>query len=633
MTDKIRNILKTYWGYNTFRPLQEEIILSVLSGKDTLALLPTGGGKSICFQVPAIAMSGLCLVVSPLIALMKDQVANLKKRHIKAAALYSGMSPQTMENVISNALYDRELKFLYLSPERLQSPAFRVNLQQMRVSLIAVDEAHCISQWGYDFRPPYLEIAQIRSFFPKTPVLALTATATPEVVRDIQMKLRFKTENLFQKSFKRDNLTYFAVKEADKNNRLLRIMTRYQGSGIVYVRNRQKTKLCAKLLQQYHISADYYHAGLDSAERDQKQQDWMSGKTRIIVATNAFGMGIDKPDVRLVVHLDIPDTLEAYFQEAGRAGRDEQSSVAIMLYDDGDIRALNENFQNSFPAIENIKNVYGKLCNYYKIPLGSGENSSYPFDFDHLAHYMQLGSILCFNVLHFLERMGLIFLSNDPEQISTLYIPLNNKELEMFYANQSEVNVNIFKILLRSYSGLFSHSVKINEAEIARRADMSLEQIVEVLQRFHRLGVVHYAQARHVPTIVFLQNRIKEQDIYLPPEVYRQRKKAAAKRLHAVLKFVQSQEECRSVLLLRYFGECKSTPCGNCDVCLHQNHEQVTFITYNQIKKAVIELQEQGYHDIRSIIFTLSQRFEEEQVVKVVRTMLDRGEICQLKLL
>ena len=625
MTDKIRDILKTHWGYDTFRPMQEEIILSVLSGKDTLALLPTGGGKSICFQVPALAMEGLCLVVSPLIALMKDQVENLKKRHIKAAALYSGMSAQTMENVISNALYDNELKFLYLSPERLQSPAFRLNLQRMKVSLIAVDEAHCISQWGYDFRPPYLEIAQIRSYFPKTPVLALTATATSEVVKDIQAKLLFKTENLFQKSFKRDNLTYFVVKEADKDNRMLRIMARYQGSGIVYVRNRKKTKTCAELLQRHHISADYYHAGLNGVERDKRQHDWISGKTRVIVATNAFGMGIDKPDVRFVIHLDIPDTLEAYFQEAGRAGRDEQPSVAIMLYDDSDIHTLNENFKNSFPPIETIKNVYGQLCNYYKIPLNSGENSNFPFDFDDLAKHIPLKPTELFSALHFLERMGLIGLSDDTERSSTLYIQLSNNELELFYAQQSAEDITLFQLLLRSYSGLFSNSVKINEAEIARRAELSIEQVIACLNRFHRLGAVRYAQARHTPTIIFLQNRIKEQDIYITPDIYRQRKEAAQKRLDAVLHFVQSKEKCRSVLLLSYFGERKSTPCGNCDVCLQQHHEQVTAQIYDRIKEAVIEQQQQGNQDIKSIIVALSKQFDEEQVVKVIRVMQDRG--------
>jgi ATP-dependent DNA helicase RecQ len=576
--------------------------------------------------VPALAVDGLCLVVSPLIALMKDQVENLKRRNIKAASLYSGMSAQTMESIISNALYNNELKFLYLSPERLQSPAFSLNLQRMKIALIAVDEAHCISQWGYDFRPPYLEIAQIRSCFPKVPVLALTATATPEVVKDIQTKLLFKIENVFQKSFKRDNLTYFVVKETDKNNRMLRIMARYQGSGIIYVRNRQKTKACAELLQRHHISADYYHAGLDGAERDRRQHDWISGKTRVIVATNAFGMGIDKPDVRFVIHLDIPDTLEAYFQEAGRGGRDEQASVAILLYDDSDVRQLHENFQNSFPPVETIKSVYGQLCNYYKIPLGGGENSSYPFDFDDLAKHIQLKPMALFSALHFLERMGLIFLSDDTENISTIYIPLNDNELDLFYSRQSDEDIALFKLLLRSYSSLFTHSVKINEAEIARRAELPVEQVVACLNRFHRLGVLRYAPARHTPILIWQQNRIKEKDIHISHEVYRRRKEVAQKRLETVLHFVQSKEECRSVLLLRYFGERKSIPCGSCDVCLQQHQEQIAVQTYNCIKKAVIELQKQGNQDIKSIIFTLSKQFDEEQVIKVVRIMRDRGE-------
>ncbi|MDR1112961.1 MAG: RecQ family ATP-dependent DNA helicase [Bacteroidales bacterium] len=626
MTDLIRKILKTHWGYDTFRPMQEEIILSVLDGKDTLALLPTGGGKSICFQVPVLVMEGICIVVSPLIALMKDQVENLRKRNIKAAALYSGMSGQAMEIVISNALYDSELKFLYISPERLQSQAFRLKLQQMKVALIAVDEAHCISQWGYDFRPPYLAIAQIRPYFPQAPVLALTATATPEVVKDIQIKLQFKGENVFQKSFKRDNLTYFVVKEADKNNRMLRIMARYPGSGIVYVRNRYKTKVCAELLQRNHISADYYHAGLESKERDRRQSDWIRGKTRVIVATNAFGMGIDKPDVRFVIHLDIPDTLESYFQEAGRGGRDEQPSVAIMLYDESDIRNLHENFQTGFPSIETIKTVYGQLCNYYHIPISGGENSSYPFDFDELSKYIQVNPMTLFSILHFLERMGLIFLSDDTEHVSTLYIPLNNSELDIFYSHLSIEDVELFKLLLRSYSGLFTHSVRINESEIARRAELSVELVTERLNHFHRLGAIHYAPARHAPSFIMLHNRIKEQDLYIGPEIYRYRKEAAQKRLESVLLFVQSEKRCRSVMLLRYFGEHNSTPCGSCDVCLKHHQEQVTSQTYNSIKEAVLALQKRDEQDIKSVIFTLSQRFDEEQVIRVIRFMKDRGE-------
>ena len=334
----IHQVLKKYWGYNQFRPLQEDIILSVMKGNDTLALLPTGGGKSICFQVPAMAQKGICLVISPLIALMKDQVQHLKDKKIKAEAIFSGQPNGEIRRILDNALFDKDFKFLYISPERLKTDTFRTNLKRMNLSMVAIDEAHCISQWGYDFRPPYLDIAEIRDLFPNIPFLALTATATPEVVADIQKQLKFKKENVFQKSFKRDNLTYYVVKEQDKNGRVLRIIHKYPGTGIVYVRNRRKTEDFAKFLQQNNVSADFYHAGLDGATRDKKQKEWMEGKTRIIVSTNAFGMGIDKPDVRFVIHIDVPDTLEGYFQEAGRGGRDLKPSIAVMLYDDSDLK-------------------------------------------------------------------------------------------------------------------------------------------------------------------------------------------------------------------------------------------------------------------------------------------------------
>ncbi|MDR2868659.1 MAG: RecQ family ATP-dependent DNA helicase [Bacteroidales bacterium] len=626
-SDHSHDILKKYWGYDCFRPLQEDIILSVLEGKDTLALLPTGGGKSICFQVPAMVMEGICLVVSPLIALMKDQVDNLKQRRVKAAALYSGLTATEMDTVISNALYDKELKFLYVSPERLQSSTFQLQLKQMKIGLIAVDEAHCISQWGYDFRPPYLEIAAIRPFFPKVPILALTATATPEVVKDIQAKLLFKKENLFQKSFKRDNLTYFVVEETDKYNRLLRIMGRYPGTGIVYVRNRKKTKECADFLQRHHINADYYHAGLDTQERDLKQQDWKSGKTRVIVSTNAFGMGIDKPDVRFVVHLDIPDSLEAYFQEAGRGGRDELPAVAILLYDAGDIKALTDNFENSFPPLSGITTAYIQLCNYFKIAIGDGENARFVFDFDALTQHLALKPILFWTVLHFLENAGLVALSDDANKPSRLMVKMNDAEMDHFYQEQSAVLNNLFQTLLRSYSGLFTGFVHINEKEIAKRTEMEEEQVIKALTRWHQLGAINYIPSQHAPTIIFLQNRVKDQHVYITPKVYQQRKEAAQKRLEAVLDFIDSDKTCHSVALLQYFGEKKSSPCEQCDVCLqwHRIHPNVK--EYEAIRKNVLLLQSQNKRNIKSIIYQLSQQFNQEKVIQVIRLMQDRNEI------
>jgi len=393
----LRTILKKFWDYEQFRPLQEEIALSVLEGNDTLALLPTGGGKSICFQVPALAKEGLCLVISPLIALMKDQVDNLKKRGIKAEAIFSGMSNYEIERILSNCLYDKDFKFLYVSPERLKTDTFQAHLQQMRISVLAVDEAHCISQWGYDFRPPYLEIATIRAFLPDVPVLALTATATPEVVNDIQEKLLFRSKHVFQKSFIRENLTYFVRHEENKMGRLLRLIEKNPGTGIVYVRNRRRTKEIAEYLQHFHIAADFYHAGLDSVTRDSKQSEWMSGKTKVIVATNAFGMGIDKPDVRWVSHLDIPDTVEAYFQEAGRGGRDLLPSIAVMFYDSNDIKELEKNLQLTFPPVSTIKNIYKVLCDHYQISMGYGENITFPFDSDEICKKLKMKQIELIN--------------------------------------------------------------------------------------------------------------------------------------------------------------------------------------------------------------------------------------------
>ncbi|MCQ2264706.1 MAG: ATP-dependent DNA helicase, partial [Bacteroidales bacterium] len=465
--DTIRKILKDNWGYDQFRPLQEDIILSVMNGDDTLALLPTGGGKSICFQVPGLALDGLCMVVSPLIALMKDQVANLQKRGIKAAALYSGMSKHDIELVLNNCAFDPEYKFLYVSPERLKTDSFRATLSHLKVGLIAIDEAHCISQWGYDFRPPYLEIAEIRNFFPEVPVLALTATATPEVVKDIQDKLHFPKYNVFQKSFKRDNLTYYVVKEEDKNNRMLRIMKRYQGTGIVYVRNRRKTQETAEFLQRNGITADFYHAGLDGATRDRKQDDWMHDKTRVIVSTNAFGMGIDKPDVRFVIHIDIPDTLEGYFQEAGRGGRDEKESVAIMLYDDSDIRELKRNFELTFPPIEAIRKVYAVLCQHYGIALGSGEGMTYPFKLGELLKPAAMNMVAVYNSIKFLEKMGIVYLNEDGKKTSQLSMNFGGDQLTN-YENKHPENSELVKLILRPYSGLFTRYVNIDEAQIAQ---------------------------------------------------------------------------------------------------------------------------------------------------------------------
>ena len=623
--DRIHQILKQYWGYESFRPLQEDIILSVLEGKDTLALLPTGGGKSVCFQVPAMALEGLCIVVSPLIALMKDQVAHLKAKGIKAAALYSGMSYSEIQDAVQNVMFDPEYRFLYVSPERLQTDMFRVNLEKMPVKMIAVDEAHCISQWGYDFRPPYLEIANVRKVFPQAPVLALTATATPEVVHDIQQKLEFKTENVFQKSFKRDNLTYFVVKEEDKHGRMLRIMQRYPGTGIVYVRNRRKTVEVAEFLRQNGISADFYHAGLPPKERDLKQNAWMTGKTRVIVATNAFGMGIDKPDVRFVVHIDVPDCLEAYFQEAGRGGRDEQPSVAILLYDANDLRQLTRNLTMSFPPLETIRKVYDDLCQHYYIAMGSGKNTIKPFYLDQHARRMKMDPVQLFNAVRFLEKAGVVALSEHLRDTSQLHFKLNGDELMDFEDKHPDME-EFIKLLLRSYGGLFTQYVRIDEQLIASRSGLSLAEVTGLLQTLHQAGVISYQPMSDIPLIVFLQDRIPEGHIYFDPSVYDVQKKKAQERVDAVRAYVTSQDECRSRLLLSYFGETDSPACGQCDVCRKRALTSVNGRDFQVLSEKILRLHRQNVPE-KTILKQLSAQEDEERILFVMRWLIDNNKI------
>ncbi len=621
---KIDDILLKYWGYNKFRPLQEEIITSVLAGNDTLALLPTGGGKSICFQVPAMAIEGRCLVISPLIALMKDQVENLNKRGIKAAALYTGMHPLEIERTISTAVFG-DLKFLYVSPERLQTDLMKANISQMNITLIAVDEAHCISQWGYDFRPPYLRIAEIRDFLPKAPIIALTATATPKVVLDIQEKLLFKRQNLFQKSFERSNLIYFVIKEEDKLNRLLRIAQKMNGTAVVYVRNRRKTQDIAAFLVHHGISADFYHAGMTPADRDRKQSEWINGKMRIMVATNAFGMGIDKADVRFVVHLDIPDNVEAYFQEAGRGGRDEKEAWAILLYENADIIDLKHNFDQSFPDIDTIRNVYHALGNYYQIPVGAGKNTQQSFDLAAFCSNYNLNPIITLNSIKFLARQGILFLSEDINKPSRIFIPCSNEDFYAFQISHKSYD-SFLKLMLRSYGGLFNDFTRISESDIAKRLNTDESTVISMFNKLEQLNILIYDPQTTKPKIIFLEERIDAKNLQLDPENYQFLKDNAQLRLNAILGYIDKTTKCRSRQLLNYFGESTTKRCGKCDVCLQRNKLDLSEYEFDEIEKVIKPVLKEKSLSLEELIDEIDH-LNDQKIIKVINWLIDNNKI------
>ena len=622
-----RNILQQYWGYPSFRPMQEDIVDSVIEGKDTLALLPTGGGKSICFQVPAMAMEGVCIVITPLISLMKDQVMHLKKIGIAAAAIFSGMHHNEIEIAYNQAAYGM-LKFLYVSPERLLTNEFIEALKKMKVSLLAVDESHCISQWGYDFRPPYLKIAEIRQYIPNTPVMALTATATPKVVDDIQFRLGFKEKNVFQTSYERKNVTYNVIHEADKYGLLYRLLKKMeQGSGIVYVRSRKRTKVIADWLQSVGISASFYHAGLDTKTRDYRQQMWMEGKIKVIVATNAFGMGIDKPDVRLVVHLDLPDSLEAYFQEAGRAGRDLQPSEAFLLVAETDINKLKENLNSSYPDLNKIKIIYDAIGNYLQIPIGAGENQSYNFNINDFSQYYNFSLLEVYNTIRLIEREGYFATSEALNTPTKIHITAGREDLYRFQIEYKEYD-NLIKYLLRNIPGILSDFVNIREESISQKTGMSVDSINKQLSNLERLNFLNYIPRSDKPQIQYLTSRIDTNYFSLSDEIYRNRKDDAAKRVQAVIDFVNNEKDCRSIQLLRYFGEDIKKRCGECDVCSSKNKKTLTQDEYQEISELItneLKENETNIHDIIEIL----KSYREEKVMTSIKWMLDNNIIKQ----
>ncbi len=623
--NKYRQTLIKVWGYPDFRPLQEDIICSVSDDKkDTLGLLPTGGGKSIIFQVPALINDGMCLVITPLIALMKDQVENLNAKNIKAAAIYSGMSHQEIDLVLNNCAYGA-YKFLYLSPERLGTELFLARLPKMKINLIAVDEAHCISQWGYDFRPAYLKIAEIRKFLPDVPVLALTATATKKVVDDIQKQLNFKEPNVFKKSFERKNLVYLVRQTEDKLEHLLKIVRKIRGTGIVYVRNRKKTKEIAVFLQQNGIRADYYHAGLENKLKDVKQDNWKTGKIKIIVATNAFGMGIDKADVRFVVHIDLPDSLEAYYQEAGRAGRDEKASFAILLYNDSDKLKVEKRAATNFPEKDFIKRVYEALGNYYQLPIGAGKGRMFDFKISDFVSKFNLPVIQTYSALKLLQNDGYIELAEEFFSQSKIMFIASQPDLYKFQVANKKFDPFI-KLLLRTYTGLFSTYVSIDEEFITKKANSKVEIVMDYLIKLDQAKIVKYIPQRKLPFIVYTEERLEEKNLRITKETYELRKNNYLEKINAVVEYASSINRCRSQILLSYFDEKGVNRCGQCDVCRRRNELELSKYEFDLIVDEIKPKLLKTALKIEEI--TASSNFQNEKVMKVIRWLLDNDKIA-----
>lgn len=564
--DRYSEILHRYWGYTDFRGIQRDIIESIGSGKDTLGLMPTGGGKSLTFQVPALAAEGVCIVVTPLIALMKDQVMNLRRRGIRAAAIYSGLSHGEILTILENCVFGA-VRILYVSPERLASQLFRTKLAHMRVSFITVDEAHCISQWGYDFRPSYLSISDIRSLHPEAPVLALTATATPEVADDIQERLGFKEKRVFRMSFERKNLAYIVRRAADKQEELVHILQSVEGSAVVYVRSRKRARETAEMLEACGLTATFYHAGLENAVKDSRQKDWQDDKVRIMVATNAFGMGIDKPDVRVVAHIDCPDSIEAYFQEAGRAGRDGQKAYAVLLYNDSDRTKLARRTAENFPEKDYIKEVYEHLAYFYQIATGDGFGVSFEFNIDKFCHNFRHFPIQADAALRILDRAGYIEYTEEQDNSSRLMFTVSRNDLYRL-SNNSETEDKVIVTLLRCYGGLFSDYCFIDESLIAQQAGMPQADVYLTLKQLSHKHILNFIPRKRTPYIRYAQRRVDTEHMTIPKEIYEDRKLQFVKRIEAMTAYATAGETCRSRMLLAYFGEDAGHDCGQCDVCL-----------------------------------------------------------------
>ncbi len=616
-------VLREYFGYDSFRSIQEDIIRSIGSGHDTLGLMPTGGGKSITFQVPALAQPGTCIVITPLIALMKDQVSKLRERGIKAAAIYSGMSRDSIVAALDNCILGG-YKFLYISPERLTSDIFLTKLRRIQVSFITIDESHCISQWGYDFRPSYLAIAEIRKLLPQIPILALTATATPEVVKDIQERLLFRKENVFRMSFERKNLNYIVRSTENKEAEVLHILNNVGGSAIIYVRNRDKTREIAKFLNEHGISAAFYHAGIDTRDKDKRQHQWTDGDIRVMVATNAFGMGIDKPDVRMVIHYEMPDSPEAYYQEAGRAGRDGITAYAVLLYTPDDKRRLSRRVSDNYPEKTFISNIYERLGYYYQMAVGDGEGCRYDFDLHDFCRAYRTPIIQTESALRLLTQAGYIHYEEEDEHTSRLRFIVTRDELYRRY-DISATSDQVIRALLRLYSGVFSDYVFIDEKYISEISGIALEPLFESLLGLSRARVIHYIPRRTCPSITFVHKRIDTSRIIITPSVYETRKESYAQRIEAMKEYVLADNECRSRILLRYFGEHDALPCLVCDNCRKQRTSTLTEANFNTYKEMLYNLlSDKRFHSIEEL-YTL--QIGSTQIKKLLQRLIEEEEI------
>ena len=617
-----RQILKQYWGYDEFRPLQEEIIHSVVEGHDTLALMPTGGGKSITFQIPALAQEGLCLVITPLIALMRDQVEKLQSLGIKAMAIHSGMTWKEIDLALDNCIFGG-YKFLYVSPERIENELFRTRVQRMQVNLVTVDEAHCISQWGYDFRPSYLKIVQLRDYLDKkTPFLALTATATPRVVDEIMDKLAFREKKVIRASFERENLVYLVRETENKQQYLLNTLSRNKGYGIIYTRSRKRTRELAEMLKKNHISADYYHAGLDYDTREEKQDRWQKGDKRIMVSTNAFGMGIDKADVRFVLHYDMPDNLEAYYQEAGRAGRDGKKAYAVLLFNQGDQVKAERRIERNFPEIKEIKSVYEALGNYFQIPVEGGKNMAFDFNIAEFASRYRFSLATIYSSIQFLQKEGYLELTDELSNKSKIHFYVNRDELYNFQLTKSGYD-GFIKLLLRSYTGVFTDYVKIDEASLARKAGSGKDLIYKYLIQLRKLKILDYIPYRKTPMILFTEERLDQRNLHISREKYQERKELYTRKLNAMIHYANNDSRCRSRMLQEYFGEKDARDCGQCDVCTSHTNEKPDSKEFDRIRQYLKE--QLNARPMTSHELIDHAEFSQDRMLQVMEWLMDNG--------